>query len=152
MINRWPTFFQSMYENFIKTKQFPRSKRSLKLFFGTSITQFWISRNSIARRPKMFCQIGATFSKKISPKCSNEHLECSFDNHVKKFPTEKRWKIQNSLFSKTVKKVFPSRAISPLKNLIDTQNAVLTTLLENFDRRLEIFAHCPKMTKKNSFL
>ena len=91
------------------------------------------------------------FQKKLTPKCSNEHVECSFDNRVKKFPTEKRWKIQNSLFSKTVKKLCPSRAISPLKSSMDTQRTVLTDLPESYARRLELFAHCPKMTKQTLF-
>ena len=52
----------------------------------------------------MFCQISATFSvdvrqdenlnkifqKNLSPKCSNEHVEWSFDNRVAKFQTKSR--------------------------------------------------------------
>ena len=43
------------------------------------------------------CNLNNLILKKLTPKCSNEHVECSFDNRVKKFPTKRRKSFRFSL-------------------------------------------------------
>ena len=98
MIDRWPTFFQSVYENVIKTKQFPRSKRSLKLFFGTSVMQFW--------QP---CQIDSPESRKISRLSENDFMKknlCKKTLFLETFPWTRRMQFSHHslrVFSRRLK-------------------------------------------------
>ena len=134
MFVRWPKFFQSVSGNVIKTKYFPRSKRSLKLFVGTNRMQFWKSRNSIARRPKnsgvQLCHNGfanffgqcprgwkpeRTFSKKVNPEVFQWTRRMQFWQPCQKVSDRKALKnskfviLQNSQKIMSVKSNFSSK-------------------------------------------
>ena len=90
------------------------------------------------------------FLNKSSPNCSNEHVESSFDNRVKKLTTKRR---KSFRYSPKQKKTFPQKRKPPLRFPTDTQKAVLTTMLQKtLTKMRKKFAFCPKNLKKSILL